>query len=274
MSRPGRNDPCYCGSGEKYKKCHMPLDRAADEEKRQRQEAGQWLRKDFMKFGRDERFAPAFAEALSLYWNNLYNTDNAEEMSQNEALRFFDWFVFDYHRPGEPRLIDLYRQERYDDLSSHQRPVLEAWLTAPPAAAYELEAYEGQILKIRDFMTGQSFEVYEPAGHGLVEPGDLLLGRLVPLGDRLEFSAVAAYLPRAEIADLREKLEQARTAYAAENPEDDNLGAFMRRKGYLIVHHALEQAEIAGRPPVAAANPNRADQLARKAARQIRRLQR
>jgi hypothetical protein len=48
----------------------------------------------------------------------------------------------------------------------------------------------------------------------------------------------------------------------------------MRRKGYLIVHHALEQAEIAGRPPVAAANPSRADQLARKAARQIRRLQR
>ena len=20
--RPGRNDPCYCGSGKKYKKCH------------------------------------------------------------------------------------------------------------------------------------------------------------------------------------------------------------------------------------------------------------
>jgi methionyl aminopeptidase len=23
---PNRNDPCYCGSGKKYKKCHMPLD--------------------------------------------------------------------------------------------------------------------------------------------------------------------------------------------------------------------------------------------------------
>jgi preprotein translocase subunit SecA len=21
--RPGRNDPCYCGSGKKYKKCHL-----------------------------------------------------------------------------------------------------------------------------------------------------------------------------------------------------------------------------------------------------------
>jgi len=21
---PGRNDPCWCGSGKKYKKCHLP----------------------------------------------------------------------------------------------------------------------------------------------------------------------------------------------------------------------------------------------------------
>jgi preprotein translocase subunit SecA len=25
-SRVGRNDPCPCGSGKKYKKCHMPID--------------------------------------------------------------------------------------------------------------------------------------------------------------------------------------------------------------------------------------------------------
>ena len=22
MEKPGRNDPCWCGSGKKYKKCH------------------------------------------------------------------------------------------------------------------------------------------------------------------------------------------------------------------------------------------------------------
>jgi hypothetical protein len=25
----GRNDPCHCGSGQKYKKCHLPKDDAA-----------------------------------------------------------------------------------------------------------------------------------------------------------------------------------------------------------------------------------------------------
>jgi hypothetical protein len=26
VKRPGRNEPCHCGSGKKYKKCHLPLD--------------------------------------------------------------------------------------------------------------------------------------------------------------------------------------------------------------------------------------------------------
>jgi methionyl aminopeptidase len=28
-ARPGRNDPCWCGSGQKYKKCHLPADEGA-----------------------------------------------------------------------------------------------------------------------------------------------------------------------------------------------------------------------------------------------------
>jgi hypothetical protein len=28
MAKPGRNDPCHCGSGKKYKKCHAISERA------------------------------------------------------------------------------------------------------------------------------------------------------------------------------------------------------------------------------------------------------
>ena len=34
MSKPGRNDPCYCGSGKKYKSCHMADDKAEEQQKR------------------------------------------------------------------------------------------------------------------------------------------------------------------------------------------------------------------------------------------------
>ncbi|MBN1563106.1 MAG: SEC-C domain-containing protein [Anaerolineae bacterium] len=31
--RPGRNDPCWCGSGKKYKKCHLREDQERDRQK-------------------------------------------------------------------------------------------------------------------------------------------------------------------------------------------------------------------------------------------------
>ncbi|MFZ2250989.1 MAG: methionyl aminopeptidase [Ruminococcus bromii] len=31
MEKPGRNDPCWCGSGKKYKKCHIDFDEKIDE---------------------------------------------------------------------------------------------------------------------------------------------------------------------------------------------------------------------------------------------------
>ena len=35
QTRPlGRNDPCHCGSGRKYKQCHLAADEAADRETR------------------------------------------------------------------------------------------------------------------------------------------------------------------------------------------------------------------------------------------------
>jgi len=32
MAKPGRNDPCHCGSGKKYKKCCQPKDEVAEHE--------------------------------------------------------------------------------------------------------------------------------------------------------------------------------------------------------------------------------------------------
>jgi hypothetical protein len=36
MSTIGRNDPCHCGSGKKYKKCHLEKDETADRKQREK----------------------------------------------------------------------------------------------------------------------------------------------------------------------------------------------------------------------------------------------
>lgn len=255
--KPGRNDLCYCGSGLKYKRCHMREDQEFERQRREALEAARFLRSDLLAFGRDERFAPAFATALPIYWNDYYTIENADEMSDSEAVRFFDWFVFDYQHDGEEgnlpdvyRLLDVYRQERWDDLSTQQQAVLEQWREASPAGAYTLVDYEGQTLYLRNFLSGEEVEVYEPGGHGNAEPGDVILGRLLPVLDHLELGSAPAYIPEDEVDGLQEKVETALAAFREEQPEATEAD-FLRRQNHLFVHHALEQAELNGRPAVA-----------------------
>jgi hypothetical protein len=273
MDKPGRNDPCYCGSGQKYKKCHMPEDQAKEQAQHAAREAVRYIRRDLLKFARDERFNAAFAVALPFYWNDLYQFDNAEQMSQDEALRFFDWFMFDYDVPEYGRLIETYYTERYNDLSTAQQAALEQWRTAPPASAYELLAYEGQTLELRDYFSGEEATVYESSGRGVVEIGEVILTRVVPVLDRYEFSTTAAYLPAAEIADLQEKMAAAKTAYLADHP-DATHEQFMRANNHLIIHHALEQAQLQKRPPVARLDSNRLDKKTQTIVQKMARLKR
>jgi hypothetical protein len=271
--KPGRNEPCYCGSGKKYKKCHLKIDQAAEREQRAWREAGRFIHRDLMKFGRDERFAESFAKALPFYWNDLYQVENAEEMSVDEALRFFDWFAFDHILEDGSRLVEVYHAEKRDDLSSYQQETLDSWLDTDPAGAYELLDYDGQTLHLRNFMTGELYDVYEATGRGSVEIGEVILARLLPVKGRLQFSTTAAYLPADEITDLKEKLENARATMAETDP-DTSYAQFMRRHNHILIHHALAEAEVQGRPPVARLNPNRQDKATKKVAQGMRRLRR
>lgn len=271
MSKIGRNDPCYCGSGKKYKNCHLRADQEAEREARALKQAAWFVRRDLLSFAQDERFAVEFAQALPLYWNGYYDLDTADEMSRPEAMRFFDWFLHDYEPENGRRLINVYVAEERDNLSSHQQAVLDGWAAAGPAAAYELVDYEGKTLHLRDLVTGETVDVHEPGGRGSAEIGDVILARLVPVQDHLEFSTTAAYLPADEIADLAEKIQQAKTDFLAENP-DATHEEFMRRHNVMLVHHALEQADAHGRWPVSRLDPNHEDKKPNKLVQQLKRL--
>lgn len=273
MDKPGRNEPCYCGSGKKYKQCHLKEDQTKEAEQRAIKDAAHYVRRDLLKFVRDERFNEDFAKALALYWNQLYTFDNAEEMSQEEALRFFDWFTFDYELTDGRRLINVYAEERYDDLATTQQKALDEWRLALPAGGYELVDYEGQTLFLRDYLTGEEYTVYESGGRGMVEIGEVILTRLVKLGDQWEFSTTAAYLPAAEIGDIKDQMIGAKIAYSEEHPGATH-EQFMRAKTHLLIHHALAQAEMQNRPPVARLDSNRPDRKTQKIVRQLKRFKR
>ena len=266
----GRNDPCYCGSGKKYKQCHMKEDKEKERGRLATAMAARFVRGDLLKFARGESYAAAFAAGLTHYWNGLYTIENAEEMEESEALRFFDWFIYDYAHEGAPRLIETYKEERAAELSTAQQEILEDWLAAGAAGAYELISYEGQTLQLRDHLTGAEWELFTSGGRGNVEIGEVILARIIKLEGRNQFSTTAADLPAAEIGDIKAQMAAAEETFLAEQPEADHI-TFMRANNYRLIHHALAEAERIGRPPVARLDPDRDDGAMRNTARLLAR---
>ncbi len=255
MEKPGRNDPCYCGSGKKYKQCHMVSDMAAEREQRAQNDAARALRGALLEFAEADRFDDAVAVALPRYWRDLYTADNAQQMDYHESARFYDWFLFDYIMEDGQRPVDLFAEEQGPSLKPAEQTLLEIWQAADPMSVYELTGYDGQTLHLRDWVSGQEFDLFEPAGHGNVPIGALIIGRPVPVNDRMEFSTLVAFISPDEITNLRETLDAAREADLAEYP-DATMAETMRRQNVLIIHHALNEAEKADRPPVARLDPH------------------
>jgi hypothetical protein len=269
--RTGRNAPCHCGSGKKYKQCHLRLDQAVAKENRAWESAASFLRRDFIAFAKEERFAESFAAGVALFFNNYYSIENTHEMSQPETLRFFDWFTHDHTPDDRPRLIEIYHTDKIELMDEKEASLLNSWLAAGPASAYVLADATGegkQILHFQDVFDNKEYIIRESGGPGRAEVGDVLIARLLPFRDQLRQSGATGYLPADEADGLKALFLDAWDAFKAEKP-DAVWEGFLRQRSYLFAHYELKAAEKAGRPAVARLDPSRpksqvVDRLARR----------
>ena len=250
MPTPGRNDPCYCGSGRKYKHCHEAADRAVQAEAHAWDTARQSLTRDVIAFAREKRFAQSFADGLKLFWNGHYTIETADGMDEDETLRFFDWFVFDYTPADRLRLLDVYAAEKADSLKEFERKQLEYWQAAKPSSAYRVDAAEGDQLTLRDLFDDSTVVVRSEAGARATVIGEVLLARMVQVHHDLRFSGSTPRLPGSLADEVKSTIQQAFEDYRAEKP-DATWAEFQRMRSYLLTHVALKQAEAEGRAPVA-----------------------
>ena len=250
MPTPGRNDPCYCGSGKKYKHCHEAADKAAQAEARAWDNARHKLTRDVIAFARDKRFAPSFAEGIRLLWNGHYTLETADAMDEDESLRFFDWFAFDYAPSDRPRLLEVYLAEKGAALSELERKQLDYWLAARPASVYRVESVEGDSITLRDLFDDSIVVVTSEAGVQAARSGEVLLARHVQVHDKTRFSGSTIRLPESSTTEIKDMLLKAYDEYRVEKPEA-TWPEFMRARSYLLTHFGLRQAEAEGRPPVA-----------------------
>lgn len=253
-------------------KIDKKTEREARKAQRKLLNAARNMRSKMIRFCQDERFAPLLGSGLPLYWRDFYDHTNADEMDMNESLRFFDWLFFDYQPdPAQPRIAELFAQEKREELDERERQLIDAWVDTPAPSAYEYLDFDAinARFKLKNYLGEQEDVVaFAPAGAGQSKKGDLILTRLLPVDEDLIFSTVGAFIPREELDGLREMIADARAEDAKTYP-DASERDFMRRNNHLIVHFAIDKSIDAGRFAVSRLDPKRIDKAVKKVGKKI-----
>ena len=195
MSRkPGRNDPCPCGSGEKYKRCCLRASAITSTDPRMMN----WKR---LRRLLDQQNRAIFEFTLRVYGDDALH-DAWSEFVADETARFdpdamhlelfFAWMQHwwtpepddDYEYPEE--LVDIEPTRLWLDrhgAQAHQllRQYLERCLEAHFSFYEVISTDPGVGLTVVDLLTDDHHEVFEAAVSRSATPGLILFGALVEI---------------------------------------------------------------------------------------------
>jgi len=191
----GRNDPCPCGSGKKYKKCCMKKQEAAPEEKSAQspeEKRAFRLYEGFVlrKYKRELR---AFLEE----W-----IPRLEEISRDEA-QDRDWLpfvaeMFFFLGRGRSRkpVVEEFLESKGRNLSEAEKAILASLREAYPGLYEILEVEEDKgYLLLRDLITETSFPVRDYSLAKQLAPGEKIWTMLFRAGDHWRPSRVTLTIP-------------------------------------------------------------------------------
>jgi hypothetical protein len=171
--RPERNEPCHCGSGRKYKQCHLGADQVSTQalapiaipaaSARLDLEVSKHLRK---------RFGTARLKSA------LEKAGAGEAGSDAEAMLAFQ-LAF-HHFPLEGKTgIEWLLEEKGRKLAGPDRQWLETQAAARLSVWKVLAARPGEALEVMDPFTGDRVEIAERTASRTLQAGDYWLGRIV-----------------------------------------------------------------------------------------------
>ncbi len=191
----GRNDPCWCGSGKKYKDCHFPIEQTQRAETMKLHQAQDTL---FTRIIEAVQNMPEqFPSALEQFWEGKYTVEqmaDLDDLEQRGAERFLTWVAFDYLGDQAQTLVERLASsvESMTDATDatalvvdpFEQRLVRQWQHVR-LQPYVTEAiYEGQGLTVRNLFTAEICELADAAASRRLEIGEILLGHLVPVGGK------------------------------------------------------------------------------------------
>jgi len=246
MAGTGRNEPCPCGSGKKYKNCCLNKDRA------RRVREGVWRRDEqatidkLVAFAQGSSFDSQLRVASDLFWNGNYGFAGPEALDRREITRFLDWYLHDYRlEQSRKRVIDLFLEESGPKLLPSERERVLSWQKSYLGLYRILGVVKQSSLSVMDTLRGGE-ELVSSDGLGSTSlSGDLVLGRILRSLEPPYFSWSAILLPAEMEAGLVSFEQEAYRDYC-ERHIQATWPDFLSNTGYLFNHYLLRSAAESG----------------------------
>lgn len=243
-----RNEPCPCGSGRKYKRCCWAKDaaataaasassRASGSGPASSRELHPYTRRDreraierLVRFigGRD--FDEARTVAAEVFWSGRPEWASDEEYdaviaSENGAMAFHPWLMYDFEWQRRETLLDLYLSRHGDALGAGERSYLDAMRTSQ-VRLYEIVAVRlDEGFDLRDLETDHVVPVRERAATHQLVVWDVLAARLAPAPEGATFiENVHAWFGADAKGELERALRRARREQAKGPRAGDDIG--------------------------------------------------
>ncbi len=225
MMKPGRNDPCPCGSGKKYKQCCLKTEQAQPEDDflwRRIRRAIKGSSAQLLSFGSSHFGQEALLEAWDEFmpaWENGEIEPFAPDTPHMPI--FMPWFFFDWL--PDPKNTTIKSEARdgrslarafLDKKGRNLDPLYARYLEqccAAPFSFYEvLDVRPGTGFTLRDLFTGEEVIVTEHSGSQQTQIGDILFAKLAIIDQiaLLEANSPVRIPPieKGPILDLRKKI--------------------------------------------------------------------
>jgi ferredoxin len=244
--RVGRNEPCPCGSGKKYKKC---CGRAAGPPPMPEAEAREPLLHELARFAGRSAFATELRRAFVQYWGEEFADLTLEEArvrieDEPGEAPFWDWLFHDFRLADGRGFADHVLADRGAVLDVTLRALLERQRRSV-VSLYRVDGVRpGEGLTLRDLLRRETVRVRERAASAVLVRWDLIAARVVEVDGRFVIESLFPF-PAAEKDGLMRGLAREYRSYLRAHPEASR-EAFLKERGYWFHHYALA---LARRPP-------------------------
>lgn len=219
ITAPGRNDPCPCGSGRKFKRCCLQ-DWAAEDSARLRVRGAEArVVHELLRFTADTWSEALIFHAWEDFWNYEDVPEDLESTPEFESM-FIPWLTLgfvpdlaadeaDHDWPREPIGV-AWLATADADVSDLDRAYIETACRSPLSVFAVEQVVPGRSLDLKDVLTGSRFHVLEQGASQALRPADLVFARVLTIdGVSVMLGAAPFVVPprwHTRIIDWRQRL--------------------------------------------------------------------